>query len=353
MSHLRCGGGEISEDVLCTDSLEALRAFDGLPAVPEFLLKKRQANSLSAMSLTADTQRINSLKESNETSGDKLKLNKTKNIESHNETNNIKTHQSCNDSSDNLKRTAETLEISYMNCKHAKVFPTHTAVWDKTEHTPSVSQMTKILGPESMNYSNLKNRSSEVKRNLFREDSGSGIESNQLGLVMHADLGEKIMSTGEESVNFDQNVFTKSVNDSVLFVEGTNNKNISLKNGTTESDISTVMNGTSTESQGNSRELETTVKCGGEKAANSPVVTQNHNSLGKSVNKFRNIHTPEKLSYSLKNVYSRMFGQQPSSCHTAEGDCLALLEILHSKQAEFVSWCDSCAVPLMNVSPMY
>ncbi|BFZ20435.1 hypothetical protein BsWGS_23473 [Bradybaena similaris] len=361
VSHLRCGSGEIPGDVLCTDSLEALRTFDGLPAVPEFLLKKKQANSLSSISLTADTQRINSLKESSETSGDKLKLNKSKNIESHDETNNIKTHQSRNDSSDNLKRNVETLEISYMNCKHAKVSPTHTVVWDRTEHTPSVSQMTKILGPESMNYSNLKKGSSEVKRNLFREDSSSGIESKQLGSDLLPDLGEKMIPAGEESVNFDQNICPKSVNDSFLFVEGTNNRNISFKNGTTKSDTSTVINSTSanyntsfsTESQGNSGGLETAVKCVGEKAANSPVVAQNHNRLGKSVNKFRNIHTPEKLSYSLQNVYVRMFGHQPSACHTAEGDCLALLEILHSKQAEFVSWCDSCAVPLMNISPMY
>lgn len=61
----------------------------------------------------------------------------------------------------------------------------------------------------------------------------------------------------------------------------------------------------------------------------------------------------DKNSYSLKNLYARVFGHDYDGAHTAEGDCSALLKIICDQRDEFLPWCDLNAVPLQSITPMY
>ncbi|XP_071096011.1 three prime repair exonuclease 2-like [Haliotis cracherodii] len=49
---------------------------------------------------------------------------------------------------------------------------------------------------------------------------------------------------------------------------------------------------------------------------------------------------PGRLSHALQNIYKKVFGRCPASSHTAEGDCVALLEILMAGPAPYLEWMD-------------
>ncbi|XP_055485535.1 three-prime repair exonuclease 1 [Psammomys obesus] len=63
-------------------------------------------------------------------------------------------------------------------------------------------------------------------------------------------------------------------------------------------------------------------------------------------------HGPRK-SYSLGNIYSRLYGQAPMDSHTAEGDVLALLSICQWKPRALLQWIDKHARPFSTIKPMY
>ncbi|XP_059151799.1 uncharacterized protein LOC131938016 [Physella acuta] len=60
-----------------------------------------------------------------------------------------------------------------------------------------------------------------------------------------------------------------------------------------------------------------------------------------------------KKSYKLSEIYRALFGQSPLVCHTAEDDCLTLLKIIQWKAELFCKWCDEKALPLTEIDPMY
>lgn len=57
-------------------------------------------------------------------------------------------------------------------------------------------------------------------------------------------------------------------------------------------------------------------------------------------------HFPDKnvamqkhtVSYSLGAVYKRLFGKEIPAAHSAEGDCMALLQIFHKESFACVNW---------------
>ncbi|XP_068946711.1 three-prime repair exonuclease 1 [Petaurus breviceps papuanus] len=61
----------------------------------------------------------------------------------------------------------------------------------------------------------------------------------------------------------------------------------------------------------------------------------------------------QRKSYSLGNVYTRLFGQAPPDTHTAEGDVLALVSIFQARPQPLLHWVDTHARPFNNVKPMY
>lgn len=63
-------------------------------------------------------------------------------------------------------------------------------------------------------------------------------------------------------------------------------------------------------------------------------------------------HGPRK-SYSLGNIYTRLYGQAPTDSHTAEGDVLTLLSICQWKPQALLQWVDKHARPFSTVKPMY
>ncbi|XP_072510696.1 three-prime repair exonuclease 1 [Notamacropus eugenii] len=61
----------------------------------------------------------------------------------------------------------------------------------------------------------------------------------------------------------------------------------------------------------------------------------------------------QRKSYSLGNVYSRLYGQAPPDTHTAEGDVLALVSICQARPQPLLHWIDTHARPFSSVKPMY
>ncbi|XP_005098868.2 three-prime repair exonuclease 1 [Aplysia californica] len=56
--------------------------------------------------------------------------------------------------------------------------------------------------------------------------------------------------------------------------------------------------------------------------------------------------------YKLINLYQHTFGRAPHNTHTADGDCVALLEIICTMSESFVKWCDKNAFPFRNAKSM-
>ena len=50
--------------------------------------------------------------------------------------------------------------------------------------------------------------------------------------------------------------------------------------------------------------------------------------------------TQQKVSFALGAVYKRLLGRNLPGAHSAEGDCLAMLQIFHMKQAKLLPWID-------------
>ncbi|XP_036594929.1 three-prime repair exonuclease 1 [Trichosurus vulpecula] len=61
----------------------------------------------------------------------------------------------------------------------------------------------------------------------------------------------------------------------------------------------------------------------------------------------------QRKSYSLGNVYTRLYGQAPPDTHTAEGDVLALVSICQARPQSLLHWVDAHAKPFSSIKPMY
>jgi len=58
-------------------------------------------------------------------------------------------------------------------------------------------------------------------------------------------------------------------------------------------------------------------------------------------------------SYKLGNIYQRLFGQSFPNAHSAEADCMALLQIFHLKAAALIPWVDKNVKSFGGIRPMY
>uniref|UniRef100_F6U4Q1 exodeoxyribonuclease III n=1 Tax=Monodelphis domestica TaxID=13616 RepID=F6U4Q1_MONDO len=65
------------------------------------------------------------------------------------------------------------------------------------------------------------------------------------------------------------------------------------------------------------------------------------------------IESSQRKSYSLGNVYARLFGQAAPDTHTAEGDVLALVSVCQARPRPLLQWIDTNARPFSSVRPMY
>ncbi|XP_030853094.1 uncharacterized protein LOC115929080 [Strongylocentrotus purpuratus] len=62
---------------------------------------------------------------------------------------------------------------------------------------------------------------------------------------------------------------------------------------------------------------------------------------------------PQRISYSLVNIFKRTFGTDPPHSHSAEGDVMSLIKVLLPRMSEFVSWADKHATPFKNCKLYY
>lgn len=54
------------------------------------------------------------------------------------------------------------------------------------------------------------------------------------------------------------------------------------------------------------------------------------------------------VNFKLTNVCKHIFGTEPESTHSAEGDCLTMIRCATQLGNFFVDWADSNAIPLIN-----
>ncbi|ESO95206.1 hypothetical protein LOTGIDRAFT_227290 [Lottia gigantea] len=61
----------------------------------------------------------------------------------------------------------------------------------------------------------------------------------------------------------------------------------------------------------------------------------------------------KRLSYSLVNLYTRVFGCCPEFSHTSEDDCMTLLALIQKHSPQVLYWIDSNHIPFKDVKAMH
>lgn len=306
----------VPRGILCVDSLEAFRAFDGLEPDP----RKRKLPASS-------------------------------------------THQAGQDD--------QGLKNSCITASPNKQTKFETGCWNVQEHTPPSSK--NCVAPPSPKFSeppNQKSTSLTVRRKLKLVDDSP---TSSLNLVDQTDEATCDKSNGSKSSNNAES-FSASYDDHSLLeaVEKAEQEYFSPE----KTDNQTKIFADQTEIRADLPAYTSCVQSNGETSdttAGQEKLTQAENLLEndpkthcensearvaerkKSKNKPDPKHDQSngKKSYRLSEIYHRLFGQPPSVCHTAEDDCLTLLKIIKQKAQVFCNWCDKKAVPLAEVDPMY
>ncbi|XP_060065743.1 uncharacterized protein LOC132546064 [Ylistrum balloti] len=60
-----------------------------------------------------------------------------------------------------------------------------------------------------------------------------------------------------------------------------------------------------------------------------------------------------RLSYKLEEIYLRTFGQKPPLSHNAEDDCVTLMKVCKKRCPQFIEWADQHQVALSSVVPIF
>ncbi|KAI8750780.1 three-prime repair exonuclease 1-like isoform X2 [Biomphalaria glabrata] len=241
VSHLKNSNEEIPSDILCVDSLEALRELDGLPRVPDFVLNRKSYNC---------TQKSNNAATSVQT------------IEGTFTPNDLLSSASIDQSPSD--------EVTPR--KQPKLSVDEVSEWRREETTPNTKTHTDFPVVEQ-----------NIRRTLFTDPEDPSCTKNE------------------------------------------------------------IMNGALQSAEKLKCSCLRVCQCDGKDKLNpKPVTTTSVNGKGSI-----------QSSYSLINIYRRLFGQAPEKSHSAEGDCLILLDILRTNAKEFCDWCNRNAVSLLSVERMY
>ncbi|XP_059142836.1 three prime repair exonuclease 2-like [Physella acuta] len=304
---------DVPKDILCVDSLEAFRAFDGLDSDP----RKRKLPASSICQAAQDDQ--------------------VKNL--------------CNTASPNKQTKLET------------------GCWNVQEHTPP---STKICvthpSPKFFEPPDQKARSLTVRRKLKLGDDGPAGSLN-------LDQAEQAAWDNFNGSQFDADSFYASSDDHSLLeaAESAEQLYFSPENQNNSADQRKMCN----DQTEMTADLPTYTSCeqsnveGSDTTAGQEIPTQLENLLenfpkpqhengdallAKNSQKKpepKHVQSNVKKSYKLSDIYFYLFNQQPPDCHTAEGDCLTLLSIIKQKAELFCRWCDEKAVPLTKIGPLY
>lgn len=319
VSHLKLTNEEVPEGILCADSLEAFRTFDGLPPVPDFVLQKRAKAARLAVKSSGTLRQtpgdVHGKNETSQTVADSSVIGVTKS-----------SYGGQDNCSDQQKSALDFPEASScdVKSKQPKLSVQHTQIWNISDHTPCKTTLrrtkTHPLQMKSNADEDVLKVESRVRRQLFEGVSKADKEDS------HPVVSHESQTSGEESAKCDSRV---SENISELENKGI----ISLRSSGIENNETRTLIDTKNKSPEN----------------NSPISSRLNKKDG---GKFPN-WSQQHISYALQKIYARMFGREPKAAHTAEGDCLALLEIIYKQSSVFSFWCDENAVPLQSIGPLY
>ncbi|GFN88206.1 three prime repair exonuclease 1 [Plakobranchus ocellatus] len=364
VAHLEKGQQMIPEDVLCADSLEAFRAFDGLPPVPEFLQTRGEKSSedqtsskrnalngvpfgndnLSAASSTEAKDLVNS-----QSISSPVRKRGLENCQEPTRDAEQDSRQDDESSGADLKVSMETFWDTSGAATPAK--KTSRLIQEApTKRLPSPNfspgMRVEYKGPQRnpiRGVDTLDKRAEFVQNE--RKLQGGNVSTIALskgevgcdGLVESQE--EKVQCTRDSSQEGDALSKDQSLTDSEkLFLEAVEESE-RLEAQQVNNDLVTKPVGEAVSGTANPENS----------GDNTPVVTR-ESALGKTYD----VECQKKVSYSLPKLYARTFGQEPLVSHTAEDDCITMLKIIRNAAIKkFPQWCDENAVPLKDITSMY
>ena len=359
-------------DVLCADSLEAFRSFDGLPPVPHFVQKKSN-KEVEVMMKPVST--INLESGNCEKWGDLWKHNEEQEAEKQDlweykaspcrkraledyvklmdET--ISNKDGINSSyvGDFSERTVAYWNVKDLSTPSKKAQRVEPTVPIKRANPPSPTTTQAGTGPRQNLFGTCSGiyESDESHRKLVysRKDTKCDAESKLCGACE---------PTSSTQTNFDSKYRMELFPQKEKYLETENaSQPGNLSSFSSLSDDSEIEN-LLLEAVEHAEKFHSVSMADVKKVMlpskqpkdeYSGAVTTNHRQGNAD-----KVGIGPKVSYSLPKIYFRVFGQEPHVSHTAEDDCRTMLQIIRGAAInKFPKWCDQNAVSLRSISPMY
>ena len=377
VAQLKASSHDVPQEVLCADSLEAFRAFDGLSPVPEFVCKRSKNNNEYTTESTSST----SLKNGSLANSEEQLENRVEECaETQDPNGDVET------TSFHGKRLHECggKHTEYNGTTGSGSGATH---WEASGESTPVKKMARLepgpptkqsVSPHGLE-AGFRQREADVRQNLFGsspyisggEDSQQTVAYSQSGAAEGTDPSEPetngqarqkgaglkchrelfpleepdAKSESSSQPNFSSNLSSLSEDSEKLLLEAVQQAEQAeagmLNTGSVAGGDQAMLSSKETGQTLNKTPCPPKVK-GSVNPKHSP--GRADNSGGK----------PQKVSYSLPKIYMRLFGQEPPASHEAEDDCRTLLKVIQaSSKNTFPHWCDQNAVSLSSIEPMY
>ncbi|KAK7095426.1 uncharacterized protein [Littorina saxatilis] len=80
---------------------------------------------------------------------------------------------------------------------------------------------------------------------------------------------------------------------------------------------------------------------------------ETHGTAHPSANTPKTSPSTKRLSYRLGEIYKREFRRYPDCAHAAEDDCVTLLKLIVKKSSQFITYVEDTAVTLCSIEPMF
>ncbi|XP_012941377.1 uncharacterized protein LOC106012576 [Aplysia californica] len=314
---------EVPGDVLCVDSLEAFRALDGLPPVPDHVLEKRQREKLALSSRVTETghgdgvkhRAKNSLSLEAAEGGDVVTTAESGGVSLNSDSDRPKGEDSGDEPPLKRSRLDGGEEVSVSSDGPVLCGDPGRGGWHRGEHTP----VRKLSAPHP-------DRPEACRGPGVRGILGSETRRQLFPATVAATDGE---GSSERTDHVSQNAAAV----------------------TDRADRRESHGGRLGGGQGSDEHEEKNVR---KESGEGTAANVGGAGSGLRDSPEHKVGTAEtKVSYKLVEVYARMFGQVPDVSHTAEDDCVTMLRIAQVLSTPFVHWCNRNAVRLTSVEAMY
>ncbi|GFS22097.1 three prime repair exonuclease 1 [Elysia marginata] len=372
VSHLKASSQRVPEEVLCADSLEAFRAFDGLPPLPEFVQKQcKDAEARVAPKPAGFTCTSNEIEQaSGSWSGTDATKQNLSNCKSYTSSGLKRELEGCEKEDQHKQKATEEIlaywEPPGLSTPAKKVQKFEPDAPTKRAVSPQTSDMTARSRQNLFQTLSESGETSASKQTLPPEDMAADSESKFSGSCELTETGNEVVKVcpngdKELSVSLEEEKEREAEESSPQqnlssFPSLSDDSEQFLLEAVQQAETALATGGSNSISLTNEKQ-EPSHENEKHETNGTPSFANLNNSVALGSGKGcadSSLAKTMKLSYSLPKLYERVFGQLPQVSHTAEDDCQALLHIIrNSAMHKMPQWCDQRAVPLGSIPPMY